>query len=667
VMAKIKKYYRCDECDKIKGVCRCERPRFTIYIGEPDQKEIPDNLAVENFMYTAPVAVKEEKSDDAKMILVKFVKNNVKDLMISNNDPTKVYVRIDTSNHIEFYNLMGTKFTHWLKDKSFTVHEKVFSEDAFNSAISLVYAQAQMKIDVKRVNTYLRVAQTPEAIFYDLCSDQHEVVKITPGNIEIKQQQKDFPVFIHSNRCIPQIKPDLKTYDQALDSFIKILSIEDDERFLFKIHLISLFLEGVPIPIIDLFAEQGKGKSVITATIKRIVDPQSTTIKENVNKMPVREESYMLECASKYLIAWDNISNITASQSDDICRMVTGGASEKRKLFTDDDLIVMYLRREFVINGIGVNLHRGDYLERSINYNLKFIEKRLTEQEYEDKINDLLPRILGDIFHTLSRAMQFYPRIKDSFEELPRMADFAIWGEAISQSLNEKPGVFLKQYQNMMSNTIAVAGANHALVKYVEYVMGDKEAYNESISNFYKSMKVWAELEGYDMKSKYTNFPRSVQAIRTNLERVDGFIRESGYHVNISDRNYSRNQKGSRGAVYITISHLMEKEDKGVNTAKPNVPECQSVPGTNIDTDTLINTNELESANNDIKTGVNEPLTPRHAGTQNTTKLTDNTRKTFRCQNCNTTWRKVTNSLNEIQEQHGIKNENHMIIEVMGE
>jgi len=591
---KSEKYFRCDECDLIKGACRCKTKWFTIFNGRPDVKEIPDNLSEENFMYSPTAKVKEEKSDDAKIILVRFVKENIRDVMISDNDPTKVYVRIDSDSHVGFYDLMGSKFLYWLKDKSFRIHQKVFSEDAFASAISLVYAQSQREPNAKRVHTHLRIAQTPEAIFYDLCNNSHEIVKITPEKVQVLQLGKDFPVFVHSNRLTPQVKPDLKNHDHALDIFVNMLSIVKEEKFLFKIHLIALFLEGLPVPIIDLFSEQGNGKSQITASIKMIIDPQSNKLEDNINKMPTREENFILECVSKYLISWDNISHISASQSDDICRMVTGGANEKRMLYTNDELVVQYFRKKFLLNGIGINITRGDYLDRSINYSLQHIEKhdRWTDEEYEEKIKSLIPGILADIFQTLSKAMKNYSLIKDSIGDLPRLAGFGVWGEVISQSLGKEPGFFLKEYEKITSNTLANAGENHPLVKYVEHVMEEKEEYNQPISKFYNSMKVWAESEGYDIKSKYSNFPKSAQGIRSNLQRIDGFIRKSGYYVNISDRNYSRNQE-KRGAVYITICHFLAKSDNS------NVPEFQSVkdeePLTlrHVDTDGDLDLNEV--------------------------------------------------------------------------
>ena len=655
---KIEKYYRCDNCDKIKGVCRCERKQFTVYLGVPDKLEIPDDLAVENFMYTPPAKIKEEKGADAKMILVKFIKENIKDLMISDNDPTKVYVRIDALAYVEFYDLMGRKFLYWLKDQSFRIHEKVFSEDTFTSSISLVYAQAIRQPKTKLVHTYLRIAQTADAIFYDLCNNKHEVVKITPGNVEILQLKKDFPVFIRSSRLAPQVTPNLKLYDHALDIFVYMLSVVKEEKFLFKIHLISLFLEGLPIPICDLFSDQGKGKSQITASVKMIVDPQSGKLIENMNKMPIKEENFHLECNSKYLLGWDNVSHISASQSDDICRMVTGGATEKRMLYSNDELVVQYFMKKFTLNGIGINIIRGDYLDRSLDYSLGLVMKneRWTDEEYEGRLKSLLPSILADIFITLAKAMKIYPKIKNSFKELPRMAGFGLWGEAISQSIGKEAGVFLKEYGKISSNTLAKAGENHPLVKYVEHIMQQREAYNEPISKFYNSMKDWAESEGYDVKSKYSHFPKSAQNIRPNLQRVNGFIRELGYFVSISERDFSRNQE-KRGTVYITISHLMKNVENPEKSTNNDVSECQGVtkdslatrhPGTDEKTDFSENKISDTSTNESTSKPIKAP----------------NTLQNFTCKNCSTNWKNTKLSLDYIQTEHSEKNKGHIVVEV---
>jgi len=582
---------------------------------------------------------KEEPKENPKKILVEFIKKNIKDVMISDNDPTKVYVRVDSDDHVEFFDLSGRRFLYWIKEQTYKMLKKVFSEDAYSAATALTYALSMRAPNIPHIHTYLRVAQTPEGIFYDLCNNKHEIVKITPGHVEILPMSKDFPVFTHSSRLAPQVTPDLKNHDGAIDIFVNMVSIIKKEKFLFKIHLISLFCEALPIPIIDLFSEQGKGKSQITASIKMIVDPQSEKLIENINKMPVKEENFHLECNAKYLLGWDNVSHISAAQSDDICRMITGGATEKRMLYSNDDLIVQYFRKKFTLNGIGVNITRGDYLDRSINYSLGHVSKndRWTDDEYEEKLKKILPGILADIFVTISKAMKIYPTIKDSFPELPRMAGFAIWGEAISQSLGKEPGFFLEEFENLSSGTLTKAGENHPLVKYVEHVMQQQEieAYNEPIGAFYNSMKAWAELEGYDIKSKYSNFPKSAQAIRSNLERVNGFIQELGYFVNISDPDYSRAKK-NRGLVLVTISYFLAKSDNS------SLPASQPATEGNI-------------------------VARWQGGKDDYPNLGENSKKrlhNYRCNDCSTTWKDTLIPLDHIQTTHNENNKDHTIIEV---
>lgn len=674
----VEKYSKCDECDKIKGVCRCAIQRFTIYLGAPDKSEIPDGLAADNFMYTPPAKEQEEKKENQKMILVNFLKEHIKDVMISDNDSTKVYVRIDSYDHVEFYDLMSKRFLYWAKEKSFKTHNKVFSEDAFSAAISLTYALSMRASNIKRVHTYLRVAQTPDAIFYDLCNSKNELVKITPGHVEIIPMTKDSPVFTYSNRLAPQVTPNLKNHDYALDTFVNMLNIVDEEKFLFKIHFISLFLENLPTPICDLFSEQGKGKSQITASIKMLVDPQSEKLIENINKMPIKEDNFHLECNAKYLLSWDNVSHISASQSDDICRMITGGATEKRMLYTNDELVVQYFRKKFTLNGIGVNITRGDYLDRSINYSLGIVTKndRWTDEKYEEKLKSIIPNILGDVFVTLTKALKIHSKIKDSFKELPRMAGFGIWGEAISQAIGKEPEFFLSEYAKISTNTLVKAGENHPLVKYVEFVMHSVEAYNQPISKFYNSMREWAESEGYDLKSKYSNFPKSAQGIRTNLERVNSFIRELGYFVNISDPDNSRTSGKKRGVVYVTISHILANVDSSsLSACQPT--KDNSVTGRQGDKDdnptlveniiTPIVNYTSESSENNIQSSEDKSLLS-HESEVNEVKIekkdNHNTPSNYTCNDCNTSWMHTSMDLEEIQKQHSLKNEGHTIVEI---
>jgi len=53
-----------------------------------------------------------------------------------------------------------------------------------------------------------------------------------------------------------------------------------------------------------------------------------------------------------WLLAFDNISQIPKPMSDALCRVSTGGASAKRKLYADDEEILFEAKRPVVLKRV---------------------------------------------------------------------------------------------------------------------------------------------------------------------------------------------------------------------------------------------------------------------------------------------------------------------------
>ena len=54
-------------------------------------------------------------------------------------------------------------------------------------------------------------------------------------------------------------------------------------------------------------------------------------------------------------------------------RLVTGEADSKRRLYTDDEDVIIELRRAVLLNGINVPTDRGDVLDRALVVELERI------------------------------------------------------------------------------------------------------------------------------------------------------------------------------------------------------------------------------------------------------------------------------------------------------
>ena len=162
-----------------------------------------------------------------------------------------------------------------------------------------------------------------------------------------------------------------------------------------------------------------------------------------------------------------------------VCKAVTGGGISKRQLFTDDEDIVYDYKRCITINGINIALVEPDALDRSILSEYKRLpdDKRRSESEVLAEFERMKPQLLGYIMDILVKALQLKANL--DLDRLPRMADFAIWGEAIAQALGYKEFEFLTAYyanigaQNVEAIEATILGP--VLVKFVNNLILTKQ------------------------------------------------------------------------------------------------------------------------------------------------------------------------------------------------
>src|ERR1051325_1516252 len=114
---------------------------------------------------------------------------------------------------------------------------------------------------------------------------------------------------------------------------------------------------------------------------------------------------------------------------------VTGIGNSKRRLYTDDEDVIYRYKRCIMLNGINISLTEPDALDRSILTEVARIsnEERKEWTEVMAEFDQLKPKLFAFILDRLSKALQIKPNLQ--LKNLPRMADFAIWGEAIARAM----------------------------------------------------------------------------------------------------------------------------------------------------------------------------------------------------------------------------------------
>ena len=193
-----------------------------------------------------------------------------------------------------------------------------------------------------------------------------------------------------------QVEPIRNDNFKYIMEMLNFFNIEKEQKLLFLVYVVSLFIPNIPKPILILQAEKGAGKTTATKLLKSLIDPS----KIEATYFPRNEEALSQLLDHSALINFDNLNRLQDWQSDALCRAYSGETYTKRSLFTDDE--------DFILNGINCPAIREDLLDRSIIINLKRIDKYKEESLIYKEWNEKKPYILDNIFKLISLSLQIH-------------------------------------------------------------------------------------------------------------------------------------------------------------------------------------------------------------------------------------------------------------------
>jgi len=204
------------------------------------------------------------------------------------------------------------------------------------------------------------------------------------------------------------------------------------------------------------YGTYGAAKSFLFKLIKLLVDPD----KPLVLTLPKEKEQFVQQLAHSLVLYYDNIEHVPYWFNAEVCSAVTGGGHRKRRLYTDDDDFVYEYMRCLGFNGINIALTKPDSLSRSILIEMAEIDKHSREEERYlfSKLSQIKSQLLGYIMDILVKVLNIYPTVR--LAKKVRMADYTVWGEAISQAMGNRTGKYaeiLEANQNRQHVTAVLA------------------------------------------------------------------------------------------------------------------------------------------------------------------------------------------------------------------
>lgn len=298
---------------------------------------------------------KDERSASKKCY--DFAMTKIKKLVISENNSDDVYAIVEVNSHVEAISLSSARARHWIGDEYSRNIEsnEIHADDFFKTVLNHIIAKAHMN-GTERAQIHYRIAQAGDSLFYDLGTPDWQFIKVSAKGVEQVKFDVNLPIFRRSQSIQKHVVPNRDNY-KALDHLAELLRIVPRDRLVFKVHIVALFLEAYPIPIMVFDGMAGSLKTTATASIKRIVDPSGVEKEDNVSAMAEKQDDLILQLQNRYLSSFDNVSSITQATSDVLSRAITGSSNPRRKLYTDDDESIHSFRRKIVLNGIVPKMH----------------------------------------------------------------------------------------------------------------------------------------------------------------------------------------------------------------------------------------------------------------------------------------------------------------------
>jgi hypothetical protein len=464
------------------------------------------------------------------------------------------HAQIHIADHNEILRVEGSKFKRYLARSFYEKNgNKVVNAESITNAIQVIQAKAEYEGNT--IPLSVKVAWHDDNIYYDMCNEKWQCVRISREGWEVVDATP-IPIFVRFNQT-PQADPN-RTYEQNIfDRFLQLTNLnEDQDRILLKVYILSLFIPDIPHAMLILHGEKGSAKSTLQTLIKLLVDPGKPTLLTIHND----RSEFVQQLAHNHIAYYDNVKNTPGWLSDEACKAVTGIGQTKRKLYSDDDDIVYEYKRCLGFNGINTSLMEPDALDRSLMIELDRISKenRKVESDIMAEFKEHNPQLLGYIFDALVKTLQIRPALK--LNDLPRMADFALWGEAIARALGYNNLEFIQAYYDNIGKQNIEAIENHPLgqevAKFYEEEIQDKSnTWEGQPAKLLEQLDIVAQR--HKINTNHKSWPKEVRWLTRRLNQIRSNLLEGlGIEVQINRLTDTSKDKSKANTSSIVIRKM---------------------------------------------------------------------------------------------------------------
>ena len=294
--------------------------------------------------------------------------------------------------------VQSKQFSQWLAREYLETLKRIAAPAQLRAAINQIEAQAQVSLERE---VFRRVGKFGDRLYLDLADEKWRAIEIDASGWHVVQRP---PVrFVRTPGMLPLPAPEK---GGSIETLRSLVNVADEQHFVLVVaSLIAAMHCDISKPVIAIRGGAGAAKSTLVEIFRGLIDPHDPPY----TALPRTELKLRLAAAEAYCQAYDNISGLTASISDALCRFVTDGSNQP-----------------VIINGIPDIIQRSDLADRGVIIDCAPIPdaQRRTQADVMDTFARARPQILGVLLDAVDYGLRNRAQTEDA-AGLPRMADFA--------------------------------------------------------------------------------------------------------------------------------------------------------------------------------------------------------------------------------------------------
>ena len=331
------------------------------------------------------------------------------------------FAEIRIGERIETLPLTSREFGEWLVHLYFKERRKAPKLTSERDAVRTLTAYAKYETGA-RCEVHLRSAMVGGALLLDIGDETGRWIEITPmgwrvlPTAPVKFQRVPGMAALP----LPERGGDIKQLRQ-------FTNLGDADFVLFVTVLADALCPGRPHVLLNLVGESGSGKTTAARIARSLTDPSDVP----TGTLPREARDLFADVNSSHVLSYDNISSIPRAISDALCQVTSGTGFRKRRLYSDLDLVLVGGYRTVIITGVHNAVTEPDLAERNLTMNLSHVaaRQRRSEARLWKDFEQSRPAIFGALLDIVAHGLKQRPHTH--VPDLPRLADFALWGAAI--------------------------------------------------------------------------------------------------------------------------------------------------------------------------------------------------------------------------------------------